>query len=859
MVEINPHFNKVEMSQEDVWTIFQNPPNEYRMAPFWFWNHVMKREELDAQLADFADHGIGGGFMHARYGRLTPYMSEAWLRVTRECAQDANSRGMYAWLYDEDNWPSGTCGNALKDLQHGIKVLGVVDEDVIHGPVHYEGLVELPAGAGVSLYMVLAIPLEEVPDPWMTCDLAQTLGFQGTGYAPGCITGHPEEIRDITPADGEADYVWDAPEGTWLVATLAWAINPNYLNTLNRKACRDFVKSTHEKYAEELEKVPGLVPGVVPGIFTDEPSFDYTLKGNFMGRAITWDEDAEAQLRRRVKDLEPWQAIPYAFYEGGAITTRLRCMVWESITQAYADAFHGEIYRFCDLHGWITTGHLNGEGGFPGSITNQGDVFTIFEKMHFTGIDQLTTGLRLEGVRFPYAGTNPYRGAMQDNMFSGKLASSAAHLLNKPRVLSECFGTSGWMLTLEGQKRLVDWAIITGVDYFVPHDFSYSIEGVRKRDHPPSFNHQPYYPLYRTIADYTARLAAVFSVNHGRTLARIAVLYPSKSFWRSLGPRESPTSTLLSQDFSHLTDLLFRNQLEFDFINEELLQTATLSPEGKLKRGSGEYDVVLLPPLLVIADKTLAALERFVSAGGRVIAVGALPLGTTDKGDDPDVQSKLETLFGVAPAQTWDAVLNQRTIFKDVAVQAGNGVEGGEWVFLGESKRPLYTTSFFATFRKVLNEHCPRDLLVRCPTNDDPDATPDYVAVQHRLHEGVHYIFIANPTISESYQNAEITINAKGRLEMWDVLTGTRHSAKGAIINDEQTRVWLNFPPYASYLQILDPAQAPADEADLDLSHAYVRGESEKEISLGNNWKIRSDRPNVVVFDDNITFRNLFK
>ncbi|HMF34373.1 MAG TPA: hypothetical protein VKK79_23320, partial [Candidatus Lokiarchaeia archaeon] len=533
------------MSQEDVWTIFQNPPNEYRMAPFWFWNHVMKREELDAQLADFADHGIGGGFMHARHGRLTPYMSEAWLRVTRECAQDANSRGMYAWLYDEDNWPSGTCGNALKDLQHGIKVLGVVDEDVIHGPVHYEGLVELPAGAGVSLYMVLAIPLEEVPDPWMTCDLAQTLGFQGTGYAPGCITGHPEEIRDITPADGEADYVWDAPEGTWLVATLAWAINPNYLNTLNRKACRDFVKSTHEKYAKELEKVPGLVPGVVPGIFTDEPSFDYTLKGNFMGRAITWDEDAEAQLRRRVKDLEPWQAIPYAFYEGGAITTRLRCMVWESITQAYADAFHGEIYRFCDLHGWITTGHLNGEGGFPGSITNQGDVFTIFEKMHFTGIDQLTTGLRLEGVRFPYAGTNPYRGAMQDNMFSGKLASSAAHLLNKPRVLSECFGTSGWMLTLEGQKRLVDWAIITGVDYFVPHDFSYSIEGVRKRDHPPSFNHQPYYPLYRTIADYTARLAAVFSVNHGRTLARIAVLYPSKSFWRSLGPRESPTSTLL--------------------------------------------------------------------------------------------------------------------------------------------------------------------------------------------------------------------------------------------------------------------------------------------------------------------------
>jgi hypothetical protein len=384
------------------------------------------------------------------------------MQVTRECAQDASNRGMFTWLYDEDNWPSGTCGNALKDLKHGIKVVGVSDEDVIHGSVRYEGHVNVPSGGATALYKVLAVPLEEVPDLWMTCDLAQTLGYNSPSYTAGCIAGKPEDILDITPAEGSADYSWDAPEGTWLVLTLFWAINPNYLNTLNKKVCRDFVKSTHEKYAKELEQVAGIVPDVVPGIFTDEPGFDYTLKSNFMGRAITWDEDAEAQLKRRVKDLEPWQVVPYAFYEGGSITTRMRCMIWESVTQAYADAFHGEIYRFCDLHGWITTGHLNDEGEFPGSIINQGDVFTIFEKMHFTGIDQLTTALRLEGVKFPHAGENPYRGLMQDNMFSGKLASSAAHLLNKPRVLSECFGTSGWMLTLEGQKRLIDWAIITG-------------------------------------------------------------------------------------------------------------------------------------------------------------------------------------------------------------------------------------------------------------------------------------------------------------------------------------------------------------------------------------------------------------
>jgi hypothetical protein len=58
---------------------------------------------------------------------------------------------------------------------------------------------------------------------------------------------------------------------------------------------------------------------------------------------------------------------------------------------------------------------------------------------------------------------------------------------------------------------------------------------------------------------------------------------------------------------------------------------------------------------------------------------------------------------------------------------------------------------------------------------------------------------------------------------------------------------------------VLDPAQSPAEDAELDLSVSSSRGESVKEVSLGENWKIRPDRPNVVVFDDNMVFRSLMK
>ena len=66
---------------------FKNPPSEYRVMPFWFWNSRLQKDELLEQIEDMHEHGIGGFFIHARFGLETEYLSEEWFDLVRACRE----------------------------------------------------------------------------------------------------------------------------------------------------------------------------------------------------------------------------------------------------------------------------------------------------------------------------------------------------------------------------------------------------------------------------------------------------------------------------------------------------------------------------------------------------------------------------------------------------------------------------------------------------------------------------------------------------------------------------------------------------------------------------------------------------
>ncbi|MCQ2429190.1 MAG: hypothetical protein MJ192_02555, partial [Clostridia bacterium] len=54
-----------------------------------------------------------GFFMHARGGLQTEYMGEEWFENVTASVDEANKRGMHAWAYDENGWPSGFGGGKV--------------------------------------------------------------------------------------------------------------------------------------------------------------------------------------------------------------------------------------------------------------------------------------------------------------------------------------------------------------------------------------------------------------------------------------------------------------------------------------------------------------------------------------------------------------------------------------------------------------------------------------------------------------------------------------------------------------------------------------------------------------------------
>ena len=87
--------------------------NSWRPAPFWALNDLLENDELRRQINEFKRGGMGGFFMHARSGLLTPYLSSQFMDNIAACADEARKLGLNAWIYDENGWPSGIAGGMV--------------------------------------------------------------------------------------------------------------------------------------------------------------------------------------------------------------------------------------------------------------------------------------------------------------------------------------------------------------------------------------------------------------------------------------------------------------------------------------------------------------------------------------------------------------------------------------------------------------------------------------------------------------------------------------------------------------------------------------------------------------------------
>lgn len=102
----------------EIISLLKDPPCMYRGKPFWSWNGELDEQELLRQIDCMHEMGFGGFFIHSRTGLITEYLGEKWFKLVRKCAEYAYAKyGMETWLYDEDRWPSGTCGGSWRGTE----------------------------------------------------------------------------------------------------------------------------------------------------------------------------------------------------------------------------------------------------------------------------------------------------------------------------------------------------------------------------------------------------------------------------------------------------------------------------------------------------------------------------------------------------------------------------------------------------------------------------------------------------------------------------------------------------------------------------------------------------------------------
>lgn len=616
---------------KDYLKLLEEPGAAYRGKPFWSWNGDLQEEELLAQIDALKEMGFGGYFMHSRTGLITEYMGKKWFSLVRACAKYGAEQGMESWIYDEDRWPSGSCGGMVtKDKRYRMRYISEYSSD----------------GEAVACADVIGI-----------------LARYAVKLENGCL-------KDAFEVESEAE----VPAGyTYKVYAEELMRESNfyngaaYLDTMDEEAVRAFLHSTLDAYAKECGDMFGKE---IAGVFTDEPNRGslFSTFGCSNANAknmIPYTHDLFSAFEKKYgRKLN----IPAVYYLSGKDNEEAARYI-DVADDLFCSAFAKQYGEWCEKHGIILTGHILHEDSLTVQSELSGSMMRFYEYMGYPGIDNLS------------AHNGCYWAAIQ--------CASVARQMGKKFVLSELYGCTGWDMPLSEYKRIGDWHVLFGVNLRCPHLSWYSMKGEAKRDYPASILSQnSWYRDWKPLEDHFARVGMIMT--EGTRKCDLLVIHPVENMWLrvhkgwvdGLSPAEEQVAKL-DAAFIEQCRQIIRSQHEFDYGDEELLKKyARVEKDGQgalFVVGQARYRTLLVAEGQRVRPETQALIEKFCAQGGKVVhRASELPAA--------DVYSAPE---GVATAvrewmgERWLFAVNleeRRAASGDIRL-AGGGAFAEEWDF----------------------------------------------------------------------------------------------------------------------------------------------------------------------------------
>jgi hypothetical protein len=362
-------------------------------------------------------------------------------------------------------------------------------------------------------------------------------------------------------------------------------------------------------------------------------------------------------------------------------------------------------------------------------------------------------------------------------------------------VLCELYGTSGWHFTLEQQKWIGDWEYALGVNLRCQHLCLYTLRGCRKRDYPPSiYFQQPWWPEYRRVEDYFARLGLMLT--RGTYVARVLVIHPQHSAYCDYAPGgANERLDELTRRLDEIGRWLCGNGIGWHFGDESVMARHARVAGGTLFVGRTGYETVLVPPATALCASTLELLRASAEAGGRIVAVEPVP--TRLDGEPSDELSEF---------------------------------------IAGRCERIEPTAAAFnAAFPQAIGD-------APCVISSGGKA------YSHVRRDGARHVVFACNTDFEAPASGTIVSSEPARFERWDLETGQVEEiaiVEGRDVGGEMiASVPFTLAPAASVLVVVDNGRrASGHGVQLERSETQALGE------LNGPWTRGRLDPNVLVLD----------
>lgn len=351
-----------------------------------------------------------------------------------------------------------------------------------------------------------------------------------------------------------------------------WEEPPRSADILREEAVASFIELTHEVYYKTLSKYFG---NTVIGIFTDEPS---VLGRGEDPRMKPWSVGFLSDLEK--VGIKPCE-LPAMWYDVGEETERIRTKYAEAVYHRLSRSFYKKLYDWCESHGIALAGH-------PGKSWDIG-LLKYF-------------GIPGQDLVFRRVGPEEGKALLGVDTVQAKCSSDAARHRGRRRNLNECFACGGkhseWSFSADDMKWTMDWLFVRGVNLLVPHAFFYSLRGERRfGERPPDVGmNNIWWKHYGAFSDYIKRMSYMMTDSVNTT--GIAVLCQANAM-----------------PFL-ITKPLYENQIEFNYLEEELLKDGSCVIEhGKITIAAQRYDTVLIESASLLCRE----IRDFAAGGGTVI------------------------------------------------------------------------------------------------------------------------------------------------------------------------------------------------------------------------------------------------